>query len=98
MKMMFAPRRIIPMVPPEPAHKDMPFYGVGNLVSNFEVGPPPVPPPFEPPIDRQKRIQAEKLADHKEKMELLASSWDPHANSQATGWALTPNIFYINQI
>lgn len=85
MAMMFEARPL-PMFFPKDKKKPYPPYaGVSSLLKEFETTPAPPRPLFEPPAERKRRIRREMAALHAEKVELLASDWDPHSNPKATG-------------
>ena len=81
---MFEARPMPAFFPHDKSKPYPPYQGVGRLLGLFESTPPPVRPFFEPPSERKNRIRREMAALHAEKVELLASDWDPHNNPKAT--------------
>jgi hypothetical protein len=72
---------------PKDVKKAYPSYsGVSQYLSIFETSPPPERPSFEPPIEKKKRVHGEMAKLHEQKLELMASEWDPHSNVKATGF------------
>ncbi len=85
LKAMFEPRPLVEYKPPARTRKhDAAYTGVAQYLSLFETTPPPEVTPFVPPVERKLQMK-EKLQElHKEKNELMASSWDPSSNPKAT--------------
>lgn len=60
------------------------YTGIAQYANLFETEKPPKVEGFEAPLQRKRRLLDEVERLNKEKNELLASSWDPQQNPDAT--------------
>ena len=82
---MFQPPPPLEFKPPIARKECTPYSGVASFMSLFEQTPPPPREYFEPPAERKKRFKEQLNKLNEEKIDLMLSDWNPHANSQATG-------------
>ncbi len=85
---MFEPKPPLAFHAPVPHIDSKPYHGLALFVNAFEKEPPPPRDPFEPPIERKKRMKEQLRKLNEEKLELLKQQWRPHDNSKSTGYLL----------
>jgi hypothetical protein len=84
MKMMFESRPPLQFVKHPPKRPNSGYTGISQFLSNFETVLPPAPTNFDPPLQKKTRQAEEVERLNKEKIELLAASWDPNSDPNVT--------------
>ncbi len=75
--------KIKPLNPPKICKR--PMSGIASMISLFEDTPPPTIEPYIPKSEIIAKIKLSKMEEHQKKNDLLATSYNPMADRNATG-------------